>query len=354
MNPIFQRWAARLPLIRRIANRQAVALHHITAGFVYSQILQACVQLNLFDALRDGALSTDQIASRVGLSRDGLLTLLKGAASLKLIDQLDTELWGLGQLGTATLAYPGIAAMVDHHKLLYHDLESPVKRLMTRESTALSAYWPYAEGTSNSAAAAKYSDLMAESLAIISTHILDACRLQHAGTLMDVGGGSGAFAAAAIDRYPHLKVVVADLPDVVASAAATARATDNAQLSFTGVNVFNAPLPLGADVISLVRILHDHDDDKALAIVKAARQALNEGGQLIIAEPMAGTRGGEAIGHGYFGLYLWAMGSGRPRTASEISQLLRAGGFSEVTEHRSNMPVLVRVISGTVNTVKNY
>ncbi len=49
---------------------------------------------------------------------------------------------------------------------------------------------------------------------------------------------------------------------------------------------------------------------------RRAHDALPPGGTLLIAEPMAGTPGAEAMGDAYFGLYLWAMGSGRPRSAA--------------------------------------
>ncbi len=103
-------------------------------------------------------------------------------------------------------------------------------------------------------------------------------------------------------------------------------------------------LPEGADVISLVRVLHDHDDEPVKALLRAAYRALPEGGRLLIAEPMAGTRGAEAIGDTYFGMYLWAMGSGRPRTADELSAMTREAGFSQCREHRTAMPLLVRVL----------
>ena len=50
----FQRFAAAFPLTRPIARRRAAALFDLCAGFAYSQVLQACVQLRLFDALLDG------------------------------------------------------------------------------------------------------------------------------------------------------------------------------------------------------------------------------------------------------------------------------------------------------------
>ncbi|MCC7280468.1 MAG: methyltransferase, partial [Chromatiaceae bacterium] len=44
-SPAFQRWAVDFPLTRPIAQRRARALFDVTAGFVYSQILFACVRL---------------------------------------------------------------------------------------------------------------------------------------------------------------------------------------------------------------------------------------------------------------------------------------------------------------------
>ena len=50
-SPRFQRFAASFPLTRPIAQRQSQALFDLCAGFVYAQVLQACVQLDLFRIL---------------------------------------------------------------------------------------------------------------------------------------------------------------------------------------------------------------------------------------------------------------------------------------------------------------
>ncbi len=354
MNHTFQRWSARLPLVRIIANRHATELHHITAGFVYSQVLQACVQLNIFKHLQGGPAHTRELQALGELSAEGWLTLLRAASSLELLEQVDRDYWALGRLGAAMAAFPGIAAMVEHHALLYRDLVDPVHALKERRSTELSQFWSYAEGQTGAESAARYSALMADSLTIIADHVLDACNLRQARHIIDLGGGTGRFASLALARHKALVATVADLPDVVNSSEALNRQRASSRLRFVGVDALKTPLPTGADVISLIRILHDHDDDKALALIKAARKALPEGGQLIVAEPMANTPGAQAIGHAYFGVYLWAMRSGRPRTARELGQLLRAGGFSEVKEHKSHMPALVRVMTASAISAKNY
>jgi demethylspheroidene O-methyltransferase len=93
-------------------------------------------------------------------------------------------------------------------------------------------------------------------------------------------------------------------------------------------------------VVSLVRIVHDHDDESALVLLRAVREALPGGGVLLLAEPMAGTPGAEPMGDAYFGFYLLAMGRGRPRTAAEIAQLLQKTGFGNVRSVPTPRPLL--------------
>jgi demethylspheroidene O-methyltransferase len=59
---------------------------------------------------------------------------------------------------------------------------------------------------------------------------------------------------------------------------------------------------------------------------------------------MAGTAGAEPMGDAYFGLYLLAMGSGRPRTSAELSSLARSAGFAEARLVPTRRPLLVQVL----------
>ena len=63
-----------------------------------------------------------------------------------------------------------------------------------------------------------------------------------------------------------------------------------------------------------------------------------------LGEPMAQTRGAEAMGDAYFGLYLWAMGQGRPRTAAEIRTMLAEAGFSESRQVPTRQPIIASLI----------
>ncbi len=354
-SPRFIRFAETFPPTRIIARREASALFDLCSGFVYSQVLLACVRLKLFDALKPGPLSVEEIANRLNLSADATGRLLTAAVGLRLVERRSGGRYGLCGLGAAMLTSPGLVTMVEHHALLYRDLDDPV-RLLRDESrvpgqdgfgkaTNLASYWPYAEGDTGASrdAVSDYTGLMAATQPAIAQEILDAYDFKPHRRLMDVGGGNGAFLLCAARRFPHLDLVLFDVPAVAELAAARFKEARIAERATVAGGDFLKDLPQDADVISLIRVLLDHDDETALAILKSARAALPQGGVLLVAEPMAGTRGAEKVA-AYFSLYLMAMGRGRPRTEQQLQALLREAGFQRIERRSTCQPLLVRLL----------
>jgi demethylspheroidene O-methyltransferase len=240
--------------------------------------------------------------------------------------------------------------MVRHHAMLYADLKDPVGLLRGQpEETELARYWAYARAARpahlSTDAVADYTNLMAVSQTMIAEEILDAYPVDRHRRLMDIGGGDGTFLAAAAARAPDLELVLFDLPPVAETAKSRLSMLDlGGRLTVAGGDFLADPLPNGADLVSLVRVLLDHDDPAALGLLRAVRAALPPGGTLLVAEPMSGTSGAEPIGDAYFGFYLLAMRSGRPRAPGEIQTLLRAAGFTRSRLVRTATPLLVRLI----------
>jgi demethylspheroidene O-methyltransferase len=354
-SPRFIRFAETFPLTRIIARREASALFDLCSGFVYSQVLLACVRLRLFDLLKPGPLTVEEIAHRLNLSEDATGRLLTAAVGLRLVERRSGGRYGLGGLGAAMLASPGLTTMVEHHALVYRDLDDPI-RLLRNEShppaedvsgkaTNLAAYWTYAEGDTGASreAVSDYTGLMAATQPAIAQEILDAYDLKPHRRLMDVGGGNGAFLLCAARRAPHLELVLFDVPAVAELAAAKFKEAGIAERATVAGGDFLKDLPKGADVISLVRVLLDHDDETALGILKSARAALPQGGVLLVAEPMAGTPGAEKVA-AYFSFYLMAMGRGRPRTEQQLQALLREAGFRQIERRSTCQTLLVRML----------
>jgi demethylspheroidene O-methyltransferase len=354
-SPRFIRFAETFPLTRFIARREASALFDLCSGFVYSQVLLACVRLRLFDLLRPGPLTAHEIAHRLNLNDDATGRLLTAAVGLRLVERRSGDRYGLGGLGAAMLASPGLATMVEHHALLYRDLDDPVRLLRdeSRETvqhssgkvTNLASYWPYAEGDTGASreAVSDYTGLMAATQPAIAQEILHAYDFKSHCRLMDVGGGNGTFLLCAARKYPHLELVLFDVPAVSELAAAKFKDAGIADRATVAGGDFLMDLPKSADVISLVRVLLDHDDETALGILKSARAALPQGGVLLVAEPMAETPGAEKVA-AYFSFYLMAMGRGRPRTEQQLQALIRKAGFTRIERRSTCQPLLVRVL----------
>jgi demethylspheroidene O-methyltransferase len=349
-SPRFRRWAAAFPFTRPIARRRTRALFDLCAGFVYSQVLQACVQLRLFDILADGPRTADVLAGRLGIPQERMRRLLLAAASLKLLARRRDGRFGLGPLGAAMVGNAAVSAMVLHHRELYADLSDPVGLLRAQpEATGLSRYWAYS-GNADAAGlghgqVADYTALMAASQPLVADEVLAAYRIGRHRCLLDVGGGDGSFLQAAAARAPELRLMLFDLPPVADQARARLAAAGLAGRFTAAAGDFLAdPLPQGADIVSLVRVIHDHDNPAALEILRAVRRALPPGGTLLLAEPMAGTPGAEPIGDAYFGFYLMAMGRGRARTQAELVALLSAAGFGSVRRAPTHTPLLVSVL----------
>lgn len=344
----FQRLAAAFLLTRPIARRRAADLFDLCAGFVYSQVLVVCVRLRLFQQLRPGPLTAAALAARASIPPDAMGVLLEAAAALRLLERRE-ERYGLGPLGAAILGNPGIAAMVEHHAALYADLSDPVAFL--REDACgcrLSSYWPYATGDAvglTREAVSPYTALMSASQPMVAEMVLGAYSFRKHRCLLDIGGGDGSFLVSVSQVAPKLELKLLDLPEVAAIARdklCTAGLASRATV--IGGDFLKTPLPQGADVISLIRVVHDHDDEVVLDLFTRIRNALPPDGALVIGEPMSASRGGADALSAYFALYLLAMGSGRPRSFVALQRLLSRSGFSDVRDRPTRIPLIASVI----------
>lgn len=347
----FQQFAGGFALTRPIARKRAGALFDLCAGFVYSQILLTCVRLKLFDHLSGGPLSPGELSSRLSLSIASTVLLLDAAVALKLVQRRSAGRYGLGPLGAALIGNPGVVAMIEHHAMLYGDLKDPVALLRGEAGAGqLAGYWPYAGDGKPEAlsreAIGPYTALMAASQPMIAQQVLSAYSFRRHRCLLDIGGGDGSFIADVAAQTPKLRCVLFDLPAVADKASERFRAVGlSSRAVAIGGSFLTNRLPDGADIVSLVRVIHDHDDASVMTLLRAVHRALPGNGTLLIAEPIAGVRGAEPIGDAYFAFYLLAMGSGRPRSFARLREMLTEAGFADIALRPAAIPMLASVIT---------
>ncbi len=354
MAPAFHRAVTSIPLVRRIAASQTEATFDVVAGFVYAQTLAALVSLDVFEKLRNGPRTTDSLAAEFDLAPRAVEVMMRAAHARGLVDRR-TGGWGLGMKGAAILAQGGIAEMVAHHHHFYADLADPVALMRGGKATELAAYWTYTghDGETGPAAdppegaaapdAAPYSKLMAASQAFVASAVLHNGVFAKARHLVDLGGGAGAFGVAALKCHKDLTVTVADRPEVVPLAeSAIAAAGLSSRATVQAVDFFRDTLKFPADLVSLVRVLHDHDDANVAILLGSLARATPDAA-LVVIEPMADLSRPTGM-DAYFPWYFMAMGQGRLRTYDELCALLRAAGYADIRPLKSKNPVLVRAL----------
>jgi SAM-dependent methyltransferase len=103
--------------------------------------------------------------------------------------------------------------------------------------------------------------------------------------MLDVGGNSGEFALQACRRHAGLAATVMDLPLVCEIAQEHVLPhPERDRIAFLAADVRTDPLPAGYDLVVFKSMLHDWPEEEARRFVRAAAEALEPGGTLLIFE----------------------------------------------------------------------
>jgi len=357
-HPGLYRWSLGNPFTRWLTQRRTRKLFDLMAGFVHSQVLLGCVRLDLFRALHQAPADLTDLAQRTGLAPAVLQRLLLSAVALGLLEHRSQDRFGLGPLGVPLAQHEGIAQMIEHNHLLYQDMQDPLQFLNNAWSGGMAEYWPYAHEKPAVAMPAsevdkftRYSHLMAASQGFVVQEILSSYFFDEHRCVLDVGAGKGRFVSELAAHAPHLKFKMFDLPPVLALAREGLQAKGlSERVALHPGSFLDDPLPEGADLITLVRVAHDHPDAVVRQILQKAFAALPLGGVLLLAEPMAqpNEEAGQpqASVDAYFHFYLLAMGAGRLRTPHELQTIMEEAGFSHVEQVPNAMPIHARILVG--------
>ena len=342
------------PLTRWVTRRRTQKLFDLMAGFVHTQVMLGCIRLDLFKMLHQAPADLQQIAARVNMPAPVLQRLLLSAVSLGLLECRSQSRFGLGPLGVPLATHDGIAAMIEHNHLLYADMQDPVGFLNNAWQGDMAAYWPYAHDAQAASRAAqdkfcRYSDLMASSQGFVVEEILSSYFFDEHQCVLDVGAGKGRFACDMAAHAPHLKIKLFDLPPVLELAKNNVQQRGMSErMNFYPGSFLHDELPQGADLVTLVRVAHDHPDDVVKQLLQKIHAALPLGGVLLLAEPMAQTmsasQSGSAQADAYFHFYLLAMGAGRLRTPEELMRLMAEAGFGQIEHLPNAMPIHAQLI----------
>jgi hypothetical protein len=140
--------------------------------------------------------------------------------------------------------------------------------------------------------------------------------------IADIGGGRGHLLQAVLERAPRAKGVLFDLPHVIDDATGL---ISSERLLLQAGDFFRDRLP-SCDAYMLMEVIHDWDDEKSEAILRALRAAAPDHATLLLLETIVPDEAGPHWAKTLDVLML-AITGGLQRTAQEYEALLARSGF---------------------------
>ena len=174
----------------------------------------------------------------------------------------------------------------------------------------------------NDAAAAKIFDEAMTSKANADIKaILEAYDFRDFASIADIGGGRGHLIRAVLQATPRAQGALFDLPHTIEPQKALA----TARLRFEAGDFFKDKLP-ECDAYLLMNVIHDWEDEKAIAILKNLRKAALPHARLLLLETLMPEQPIQSHIVS-LDLVMLATTGGRERTEAEYRALFAASGF---------------------------
>jgi len=317
----------------------------LISAFRRTQVLFTACELKLFDAL-DTPKTCGQLAGELRLNVDALERLLGACVMLGLLARS-----GDGYVNTpAATAY--LTSASPDRMLGYINYSNAVLWKLwdnlpdaIREGTHR---WKQTFGTDGPIFAQLFRTPEDQREFLLGMHgyglqsspqVVNAVDLGRYKTFVDLGGATGHLAVAACKRWPNLKAVVFDLPQVIGLTQELVSATPGAdRVSIAGGDFFADNLPPG-DVYALGRIVHDWTEAKIMKLLAKIHSALPPGGAVLLAEKVLHDDKAGPDWAVTQSLNMLLVTEGKERSLGEYEKLLTAAGFRDVTCRRTGAPL---------------
>jgi O-methyltransferase domain len=268
----------------------AYAMRRLIDGGRVSQLIGLCVQLGIPDLLKNGAKSAEDLARATNSHSQALYRALRLLASEGVFVEESERKFRLTPLSETLLSDAPVSLRVsalfevsDISQLTWANVAHSVKTGQPAFTHVFGApMFEYLKQHSD--AAALFDAFMAEMTAAAAKSIAEAYDFAGIATVVDVGGGHGAFLASILAARPDMHGIVFDLPHVISGASATLHRAGVADRCETIAGSFFDAVPIGADAYVLKSVLHDWSDEQCLKILKNCHGAMPPDGRLLVIE----------------------------------------------------------------------
>lgn len=148
--------------------------------------------------------------------------------------------------------------------------------------------------------------------------------------MLDIGGGSGAHAIGAVRRWPDLRAVIFERPNVCAVAGEyIAKYGLGARIGSVCGDMWTDPFP-AADLHFYSMIYHDWPPEKCRFLTEKSFRSLDPGGRLIIHEMLYNDDRTGPFSAAAFSVSMLLMTEGRQYSGKELTVMLGEAGFVDL------------------------
>jgi predicted O-methyltransferase YrrM len=329
-----------MPLQLSAPSLDPAPIFEIFRGNFAMELLTAAVaHFGLFDALNAGPLSRAGLKTHAGLAERPFTVLLTGLKALQLIEERS----GLVHRTAIACEHLAPSHPLDVSDYIRLGAEAPgvlqlVERLRADAPAGLSkgdsrAVFIFKAGLDSAmeeeASARRLTLMLAGRAKNIAPVLAQKVDLSNATSLLDIGGGTGIYSIAFLQRYPRLRAIVFDRPAVLQVAAEFATEYGVAdRLECVAGDMFADPLPVGCDVALLSNVLHDWDVPECERLVRRAAVALPAGGKLLVHDAFLNDDHSGPLYPALFSVALFLLTEGRNYSGAEYQGWLRAAGLT--------------------------
>jgi hypothetical protein len=263
-------------------------------GFWASKTLLSAVELQLFSHLGAESMAGEEIGGRLGLHPRATRDFLDTLVALRLLERdgdgsdgryrntADTEAF----LDKRSPDYIGGILEMANARLyrFWADLTEALQTGKPQNEVKYTDEPMFAELYRDPARLEQFMHAMAGISRTNFQALADKFDFSRYHTVCDVGGATGQLCMILAARHPHLRCTSFDLPVVAPIAEKTIAAAGlTGRVAVASGDFIADPLPR-ADVITMGMILHDWNLDRKMHLIRAAHEALPEGGAFVIIE----------------------------------------------------------------------
>jgi SAM-dependent methyltransferase len=269
---------------------------------VYARAIVIATKLGVFEALREGGRSADEIAEACGTDPRATAKLMNLLVTMRYLRHHDGE-YTLARQVKRWLLADSCGSVRD--VILMKELEwSWIDQLETfvRDGRPLDVH-----GTMSTEDWSAYQRGMRAQATPLASWLARRVPVPAgAKDMLDIGGSHGYFSVVLCRRHPQLRATVLDLPDAVEHAAPLLeREAMGDQVVLRAGDALTDDLGEGAyDLILVFSLVHHFDDATNRLLVSRAARALRPGGYLVIGDALRPSSPGKGGQQGaFFDLY---------------------------------------------------